>query len=199
VPAQDRGRSDQAVTAQVRGEVPDQRSEQRSVGPVRAWPRVGYSQHGDLVAQREQLDVLGRGCAAKQGQPTEELAEDQVEQAKRHDHDRAGAWGYADRRRSRPQADFWNPTGAGRSSAAAATTCRARRPDHAGRTAVANFAPRAAKRRSHINARTKPSPAHAPLIAAMTGFGISVSAVHALPQRRHPLGGHAVPACVRDL
>jgi hypothetical protein len=47
----------------------------------------------------------------KQGQPTEELAEDQVEQAPRHDHGRAGARGYADRRRSRPQADFWNPTG----------------------------------------------------------------------------------------
>ena len=29
---------------------------------------------------------------------------------KRHAHDRAGPWGNVDRRRSEPQADFWNPT-----------------------------------------------------------------------------------------
>ena len=45
-----------------------------AVGPVQARPRVGSPQHGDLVAQHEQLDVLGRVCAAKQGRPTEELA-----------------------------------------------------------------------------------------------------------------------------
>jgi hypothetical protein len=33
------------------------------------------------VAQQEQLDGFGRGCAAEQGQPAEELAEDQVEPA----------------------------------------------------------------------------------------------------------------------
>jgi hypothetical protein len=42
------------------------------------------------VAQQEQFDAFGRGCAAEQGQPPEELAEDQVEQAKRNGHDRAG-------------------------------------------------------------------------------------------------------------
>jgi hypothetical protein len=36
VPAQDGGRGDQAVAAQARGEAPDQRSEQRSIGPVQA-------------------------------------------------------------------------------------------------------------------------------------------------------------------
>jgi S-DNA-T family DNA segregation ATPase FtsK/SpoIIIE len=46
-----------------------------------------------------------------QGQPADELAEDQIEQAKRHDRDRAGPWGNADHRSSRPQADLWNPTG----------------------------------------------------------------------------------------
>jgi hypothetical protein len=45
------------------------------------------------MAQHEQRNVGGRGCAAEQGQQAEELAEDQVEQAKRHDHDRAGPWG----------------------------------------------------------------------------------------------------------
>ncbi len=41
----------------------------------------GGPQYGDLVAQHEQLDVLGRGCAAEQSQPAEELSEDQIEQA----------------------------------------------------------------------------------------------------------------------
>jgi hypothetical protein len=93
MPAQDRGRGDQAVTAQARREAPDQRGQHGSVGPVQARLRVRSTEYGDLVAQHEQLDVVGRGCAAKQGQPAEELAEDQVEQAKRHDHDRAGPWG----------------------------------------------------------------------------------------------------------
>ena len=111
VPAQDRGRSDQAVTAQALGEAPDQRGEHRSVGPVQARPRVGSAKYGDLVAQHEQLDVFGRGCPAEQQQPAEEPAEDQVEQAKRHGHDHAGPLANADHRRSRTQADFWNPTG----------------------------------------------------------------------------------------
>ena len=36
--------------------------------------------------------------------------------------------------------------------------------------AVVNFAPDAAKRMSHIMACTSPMPAHAPLIAAITGL-----------------------------
>jgi hypothetical protein len=60
VPPQDRDRSDQAVTAQQRGEASDQRGEQGSVGPVQAGPRVGSAEYRDLVAQDKQLDVLGR-------------------------------------------------------------------------------------------------------------------------------------------
>ena len=81
VPAQDRGRGDQAVTAQRRGQASDQCGEQGAVGPVQARPRVGSAEYGDLVAQDEQLDVLGRGCAAEQRQPAEKPVEDQVEQA----------------------------------------------------------------------------------------------------------------------
>ena len=40
-----------------------------------------------------------------------------------------------------------------------------------------NFAPAAAKRTSHISACTSPSPAAAPLIAQITGFGIVVAYV----------------------
>ena len=55
VPPQDRGRSDQAVTARRCGEASDQRGEQGSVGPVQARPRVGSTEYRDLVPQDEQL------------------------------------------------------------------------------------------------------------------------------------------------
>jgi hypothetical protein len=93
--------------------------------------------YGELVAHDEQLDVLVRGArigscsrradrptstttrcsvtgrrsAAEQGEPVEEPGEDQVEQAKRHVRDHAWWLEKADHRRSRAQADFWNPTG----------------------------------------------------------------------------------------
>jgi hypothetical protein len=57
VPAQDRGRSDEAVRAQRGGQALDECSEQGAVGPVQARSRVGSAEHGDLVAQDEQLDV----------------------------------------------------------------------------------------------------------------------------------------------
>jgi hypothetical protein len=59
LPAQDRGRGDQAVTAQHRGWASDQRGEHGPVGPVQARARVGSAEHGDFVAQDEQCDVLG--------------------------------------------------------------------------------------------------------------------------------------------
>ena len=69
VPPQDRGRGDQAMPAQHRGQASDERGEQGSVGPVQAGLRVGSAEYGDLVAQDEELDVLGRRCAAEQRQP----------------------------------------------------------------------------------------------------------------------------------
>ena len=69
VPPQDRGGGDQAMPAQSRREASDQRGEHGSVGPVQARPRVGSAEHSDLVAQDEQLDVLGRRCVGEQRQP----------------------------------------------------------------------------------------------------------------------------------
>ena len=37
---------------------PDQRSEDRAVGPVEPGPRIGAAQHSDLVPQHEQLSIL---------------------------------------------------------------------------------------------------------------------------------------------
>jgi hypothetical protein len=79
--AQDRGRGDQAMTAQHRGEASDQRGEQGSVGPVQAGLGVGSLQYCDLVAQHEQLEVFGRGRPAEKHQPAEKTSDDQIEQA----------------------------------------------------------------------------------------------------------------------
>jgi hypothetical protein len=50
MPAQDRGRGDQAVPALRRGQALDECGEQRSVGPVQARLEVGSAEYGDLVA-----------------------------------------------------------------------------------------------------------------------------------------------------
>ena len=49
VPAQHGPRSDQPLNPQISGQEPDQRGEDRAVGPVRAWTGTGTAQHGDLV------------------------------------------------------------------------------------------------------------------------------------------------------
>jgi hypothetical protein len=59
--------------------------EDRSVCPVHARSRVGAAQHGDLVAQHEELDALGRRRADRQQDQPEHLPEDQVQQPQRHD------------------------------------------------------------------------------------------------------------------
>ena len=58
--------------------------EHGAVRPVQAWTWVGAAQHGDFVAQHEELDVLGGGRAARQQDQPEDLAEDQIQQAERH-------------------------------------------------------------------------------------------------------------------
>jgi len=80
MPPQHRRRGDQAMTAQHRGKASDQRGERGSVGPVQAWSRVGSAEYSDLVAQDEDLDVLGRRWAAEPRQEAEQPDEDQVEE-----------------------------------------------------------------------------------------------------------------------
>ena len=59
MPAQDGAGGDQPVHPQPHGQEPDQRGEDRPVGPVHPGPGMGPAQHGDLVPQHEQLGVLG--------------------------------------------------------------------------------------------------------------------------------------------
>ena len=55
VPAQDGPRGDQLVRPRAPGQEPDQRREDRAVGPVQPWPGPGAAQHGNFVPQHEQL------------------------------------------------------------------------------------------------------------------------------------------------
>ena len=84
MPAQDRVRGDQAMATQCSGQPPDEGGEHGPVRPVQARSWVGAAQDGDLVAQHEELDVLGGGRAAHQQDQPEHLPEDQVQQPQRH-------------------------------------------------------------------------------------------------------------------
>ena len=64
MPAQDRVRGDQAMATQRSGQPPHERGEDGPVRPVQARSWVGAAQDGDVVAQHEELDVLGAGRAA---------------------------------------------------------------------------------------------------------------------------------------
>jgi hypothetical protein len=54
------------MTTQCAGQPLAERGEHGPVRPVHAWSWVGAAQDGHLMAQNEELDVLGGGCAAHQ-------------------------------------------------------------------------------------------------------------------------------------
>jgi hypothetical protein len=58
VPPKDGTGGNQPVYPHPCWQEPDQRSEDRAVGPVEPGPRIGAAQHSDLVPQHEQLSVL---------------------------------------------------------------------------------------------------------------------------------------------
>ena len=84
VPAQDGAGGDQPVHPRPCRQEPDQRGEDRAVGPVQPGPGIGAAQHGDLMPQHEQLRVLGGRRPAEQDQPAADPDEDEIEQADRH-------------------------------------------------------------------------------------------------------------------
>jgi hypothetical protein len=79
-----RARGDQPVTTHRRRQQPNQRGENRTVSPIQARLPGGSTQHGGLVAQHEQLDVLGCRRTSEQQQPAAQPAEHQVEHPQRH-------------------------------------------------------------------------------------------------------------------
>ncbi|WP_164836068.1 hypothetical protein [Actinacidiphila soli] len=73
------------MSAQPTREVPGQGGEHGALRPGQPRPDAELSaQHRILVAQREQLDVLGCIRAREQQEQCEESEEDQVEHAQRH-------------------------------------------------------------------------------------------------------------------
>ena len=72
------------MATQRSGQPPHESGEHGPVRPVHARTWVGAAQHGDLVAQHEELNILGGGCAADQQDQPEHLQEDQVQQPQRH-------------------------------------------------------------------------------------------------------------------
>ena len=66
VPSQHGARRDQAMCPQVPGQQPNQRGEHGTLSPVQSGLGFGAAQHGNLVAQDKQLDILRRRGPAKQ-------------------------------------------------------------------------------------------------------------------------------------
>jgi hypothetical protein len=58
MPAQDRARRNQAMPPQPLRQPADEGGEDRAIRPIQARLRIGSAQHGNFVAQHQQLDVL---------------------------------------------------------------------------------------------------------------------------------------------
>jgi hypothetical protein len=84
MPAQDRARRNQAMPPQHLRQPADEGREDRAIRPIQARLRIGSAQHGNFVAQHQQLDVLGHRRATKQHQQVQQPDEDKVEQTQRH-------------------------------------------------------------------------------------------------------------------
>jgi hypothetical protein len=66
------------MAAQCSGEPLDERGEHGPVRPLQTRSGVDAAQHGDLMAQHGQLDVLDGGCATQQQEQPEQVVKDQV-------------------------------------------------------------------------------------------------------------------------
>jgi hypothetical protein len=58
--------------------------DQGAVGPAHSWARRTAPEHGELVAQDEDLDRLGCIESGVQHHPTQELGQHQIDQPQRH-------------------------------------------------------------------------------------------------------------------
>jgi hypothetical protein len=81
VPAQDGGRGDEQPEASADREQSGEGSEQGAVGPAHPRARRASLEHGELVAQDQDLDLLGGVGSGAQHNPAEELCEHLVGQS----------------------------------------------------------------------------------------------------------------------
>ena len=98
----------QPVQPQPRGQQANQRGDHRPVRPIEARFRVASAQHGDLVAQHQQLDVLGRRRTPEQHQQAHKPEEDQIEQTQPHGRRSCPAL-HLSIAAGRAWTEFWNP------------------------------------------------------------------------------------------
>jgi hypothetical protein len=84
VPAQNRGRGDEQPEATANGQQSGERGDQGAIGPGHPRARCAPSEHGELMAQDQDLDVLGGVRSGVQHHPAQELGEHQVDQLHRH-------------------------------------------------------------------------------------------------------------------
>ena len=84
VPAQQGSGRHQPHLAQRDRQQPAQCAEHGAVEPGQRWSEVGAAEHGDLVTQHKDFDVLGGVGAGEQRQPAQHASEDQVGESERH-------------------------------------------------------------------------------------------------------------------
>jgi hypothetical protein len=92
VPGQQRSRRDEPVGAQHSWQLPGQRRQDGTVGPVRPGPGHLTAEPYDLMTEHHDLGILGRLAAAQQHQPAEDPDHDEVEQAKGHEPRSCRKW-----------------------------------------------------------------------------------------------------------
>ncbi len=86
VPAQDGGRGDdEQPEASAGREQSGEGGDQGAIGPAYSWTRRASSlEHGEVVAQDKDLDLLGGVGSGPQHDPVQELVEHLVDQPQRH-------------------------------------------------------------------------------------------------------------------
>ena len=130
MPAQQRLRPDeQPAPARARQQTCES-SKHSSVGPVERWPGHLAPQHRDLMAQRQQLRVLGGRASRQQREPPQYLAEQQIQQSKSHTPIIAARWLPRRTRSSAPTTEFLAPTGPDARDSARPTGTRLRTCSH---------------------------------------------------------------------
>jgi hypothetical protein len=84
VPAQDRGGCDEQSETSAGGEQSGQRRDQGSAGPVHLGSRCASLEHGELVTQNQDLDLVGGAGSSEQDHPSQEPGHCRVDQPQRH-------------------------------------------------------------------------------------------------------------------
>jgi hypothetical protein len=84
VPAQDGGWCDQKSAAAASGQQSGEGGDDGAVGPVDPWSGCASLQHGQLMAQDEDLDLVGGVGAGVEHHPAQQLREHLVDQFDRH-------------------------------------------------------------------------------------------------------------------